>query len=250
MTKSGKKESKNNGVSMKTYPGGWIKKIVKRKYGKRSDPYLFSPNGQQLRSSVELLYYLKENPQYWGTFDPYEINVESTMKRLDNPNCGTKKVIQFLDSTENITFKNIDLEQLKTEIVKKELKVESPQEKSPELAVKDCVFKVEDVDKNEKINENPKKECNDMISENCDQTMVKIESLRKESPLNVIVEACDQKADKRNPKIKNPKKIYLGTRLKNGVPDLDAPPRLSTGEHPGTSGLGKGGHSLRRCIRR
>ena len=29
--RTGKKESKNNGVFMKTYPGGWIKKIVERK---------------------------------------------------------------------------------------------------------------------------------------------------------------------------------------------------------------------------
>ena len=90
---------------MKTYPGGWIKKIVRRKCGKRSDPYLFSPTGQKFRSTVELLTYIKNNPKYWGNFDPYEINVECTFKKLDNPNFGTKSLIQFLDSTENITFK-------------------------------------------------------------------------------------------------------------------------------------------------
>ena len=87
-----------NIVFMREYPGGWIKKIVGRKTGdKLTDPYLFAPDGQKMRSSVELLAYIKKNPQYWETFDAYEVNVERSTEKLDNPSHGTKKVMHFLE---------------------------------------------------------------------------------------------------------------------------------------------------------
>ena len=90
--------SGQNIVFMRTYPGNWVKKIVERKTGdKLTDPYLFTPDGQKIRSSVELLKYIKANPQHWATFDAYEINVERSKERLENPSSGTRKVIHFLE---------------------------------------------------------------------------------------------------------------------------------------------------------
>ena len=43
-----------------------------------TDPYLFTPDGKKIRSSVELLAYIKLNPEHWETFDAYEINVEKS----------------------------------------------------------------------------------------------------------------------------------------------------------------------------
>ena len=87
----------SNILFQKTYAGGWTKKICHRNFGTReADTFLYTPTGKKLRSTLELYKYISEHPQYWQTFDPYEINVEFKQERLVTPILGTQKLINFL----------------------------------------------------------------------------------------------------------------------------------------------------------
>ena len=88
----------SNVTFQKTYDGGWVKKICQRNYGTReADTFLYTPTGKKLRSTLDLYKYISEHPQYWQTFDPYEINVEKQTERLIKPIPGTQKLINFLE---------------------------------------------------------------------------------------------------------------------------------------------------------
>ena len=86
-------------VHKKELSNGWVKTIVKRRSSSRVDPCLHSPAGHKIRSNVELLDYLKANPELQEGFDPLEIHMESSTEYpLKNPNAGTRRVIELLKS--------------------------------------------------------------------------------------------------------------------------------------------------------
>ena len=41
---------------------------------KNEDCYIYTPSGEELRSSYDLLNYIIQHPEYWNSFDPLEIN--------------------------------------------------------------------------------------------------------------------------------------------------------------------------------
>ena len=41
---------------------------------KNEECYIFTPSGEELRSSYDLLSYVIQHPEYWNSFDPLEIN--------------------------------------------------------------------------------------------------------------------------------------------------------------------------------
>ena len=77
-----------------------------------TDPYLHSPKGKKLRSTVELLNHLIENPELCANFDPYRIHIEKTESTLTHPNAGTMKIIQFLKMVNS----GVTIEDAKTQI--------------------------------------------------------------------------------------------------------------------------------------
>ena len=89
---------KNKIIFEKSYPGGWVKKLVERTDFRqhRPDPYLISPNGTKFRSNKELLDFIINHPEYWNTFDPLKINVECTQEIVTKPAHGTRQILDFL----------------------------------------------------------------------------------------------------------------------------------------------------------
>ena len=84
-----------------TFPSGWRKVITQRsqkaeKTANRFDSYVYSPSGKQIRSNVELLKYIMDNPDIVSDFNPKEINME---KHSDSKIYGsaTTKLIKFID---------------------------------------------------------------------------------------------------------------------------------------------------------
>ena len=110
-----KYNSKNSIVYEESHLG-WRKEIVARgelaATKKMTDPYLYSPKGKKLRSTVELLNYLIENPELCANFDPYRIHIEKTEGVLTTPNAGTTKIIQFLKMVNS----GVTIEDAKTQI--------------------------------------------------------------------------------------------------------------------------------------
>ena len=41
---------------------------------KNEECYIYTPSGEELRSSYDLLSYVIQHPEYWNSFDPLEIN--------------------------------------------------------------------------------------------------------------------------------------------------------------------------------
>ena len=109
-------KAKNQVVFEENFPEGWRKEIVARgemaATKKLTDPYLYSPKGKKLRSTVELLNYLIDNPELCANFDPYRIHIEKTESILTNPNAGTTKIIQFLKMVNS----GVTIEDAKTQI--------------------------------------------------------------------------------------------------------------------------------------
>ena len=98
---------KNKVIFEKSYPGGWVKKIVETKrlgHFRQADPYLMSPNGKKFRSNKELLDFIIKHDEYWNTFDPLKINVECTQEIVTKPAHGTRKILDFLKNIRSGAF--------------------------------------------------------------------------------------------------------------------------------------------------
>ena len=100
---------KNKVIFEKSYPGGWVKRLVETKrrteFRKhRPDPYLISPTGKKLRSNKELLDFIINHPEYWNTFDPLKINLVCTTEILTKPTKGTRPILDFLKNIRSGKF--------------------------------------------------------------------------------------------------------------------------------------------------
>ena len=98
---------KNKVIFEKSYPGGWVKKLVERtEFRKhRPDPYLITPTGKKLRSNKELLDFIINHPEYWNTFDPLKINLDCTPEILiTKPTKGTRLILDFLKNIRSGKF--------------------------------------------------------------------------------------------------------------------------------------------------
>jgi hypothetical protein len=81
-------------------PGGWVKKLCKRKIGASAgtwDAYLFAPDGTKLRSNQDLLRYVTQRGMQ---IDPYVINLDKAKNRgvcgRQKPSKSTISLIQAL----------------------------------------------------------------------------------------------------------------------------------------------------------
>ena len=102
---------KNKVIFEKSYPGGWVKKLVESNRVERTqfqkhrpDPYLISPTGKKLRSNKELLDFIINHPEYWNTFDPLKINLVCTPEILTKPTKGTRPILDFLKNIRSGKF--------------------------------------------------------------------------------------------------------------------------------------------------
>ena len=97
---------KNKVIFEKSYPAGWVKKLVERtEFRKhRPDPYLITPTGKKLRSNKELLDFIINHPEYWNTFDPLKINLDCTPEILTKPTKGTRLILDFLKNIRSGKF--------------------------------------------------------------------------------------------------------------------------------------------------
>ena len=89
---------RNEIVYQSKLPGGWLKKIVKRRKSERPrfDAFLYPPKGNRIRTAIELLDYLAQHPNVWHDFNPFKINLETKIDNGKNPNYSTRRLVSFL----------------------------------------------------------------------------------------------------------------------------------------------------------
>ena len=87
----------------KTFRGGWRKKINRRKDVTKVDTTVITPSGKKLRSNVELLKFLRENPSYLKEINPTEVNFEKNPEHFGKYSGTIKK---FIENVENLRSEN------------------------------------------------------------------------------------------------------------------------------------------------
>ena len=85
-------------IYQELFPGKWKKVILQRGAGSstKTDPYLYTPGNEKLRSGVELFNFIVKHPEYWQDFDATKVNVD---RCTDGTNLTrqTRKLVTFLD---------------------------------------------------------------------------------------------------------------------------------------------------------
>ena len=83
----------------KTFRGGWRKFINRRKDVTKVDTTVVTPSGKKLRSNVELLKFLRENPSYLKEINPREVNFD---KNPEHPRKCSGTVKKFIQNVEEL----------------------------------------------------------------------------------------------------------------------------------------------------
>ena len=95
---STQKKMRNPIIYQELFPGKWKKVILQRGAGSstKTDPYVYTPGNEKLRSGVELFNFIVKHPEYWQDFDATKVNVD---KCTDGTNLTrqTRKLVTFLD---------------------------------------------------------------------------------------------------------------------------------------------------------
>ena len=81
----------------KTFRGGWRKFINRRKDVTKVDTTVVTPSGKKLRSNVELLKFLRENPSYLKEINPREVNFDKNPEHARKCSGTVKKFIQNVE---------------------------------------------------------------------------------------------------------------------------------------------------------
>ena len=81
----------------KTFRGGWRKFINRRKDVTKVDTTVITPSGKKLRSNVELLKFLRENPSYLKEINPREVNFDKNPEHARKCSGTVKKFIQNVE---------------------------------------------------------------------------------------------------------------------------------------------------------
>ena len=136
----------NKVIHEKRHSNGWVKTSVVRNNSPRVDHFLHSPAGRKIRSSVELVNYLRANPELQEDFNPHEIHLESSIESpLTNPSAGTRRVIDFLKNN-NRKRKRENDDNLKILGYASTPKRMSEKRRSPEITNSIQVFKSASLD--------------------------------------------------------------------------------------------------------